>query len=369
MARTAYTYDPRFLLHDTAVDEIRLPTGQVLDPEPKPASARVVRRTAQLVANSGLLNDLVQLPARPAAEEDLLLFHTPGHVDRVRALATSGGGMLDGTPVAPGSWDAAILAAGTAIALTDAVLDGIVQRGFGLLRPPGHHAAADRTGGYSLFNNVALAALHARRRGVARVAIVDWDVHHGSGTQAAFWDDPTVLFVCLHQDNWFPAGLGPATDIGGDSALGATVNLALPPGTGDRGYLRALERVVVPILRQFRPELLLISAGQDANLRDPRGRMLVSMDGYRAMAAALREVADDVCGGRVIALQEDAFSAEYAPFCTLAVAEGLVDVRTAVVDPLQGDSELLQARRELRVALDDALRQTVESLAGFWGLG
>ncbi|MDP9022766.1 MAG: class II histone deacetylase [Actinomycetota bacterium] len=370
MARTAYTYDPRFLLHDAGVDTIRLPTGQLLDPEPRSASVRITRRTAQLVANSGLLNDLVQLPARAATSEELRLVHTDRYVARVRQLAAAGGGGLDaGLRIAHGTWDAAVLAAGTAVALTDAVLDGIVVRAFGLLRPPGHHAGCDRGGGDSVFNNAALAAAHARStRALGRVAIVDWDVHHGAGTQQVFWDDPDVLFVCLHQDGWFPAGFGDATQIGGPAARGTTVNVALPPGSGDRGYLRTVERVVAPVIRQFGPDLLIISAGQDANLRDPRGRMLVTTHGFRDMTSSLRQVADDVCEGRIVVLQEEAFSPEYSPFCTLAVLEGTVGVRTEVTDPFQGDSELAQARAELRRTLDDALQATIDALSDHWGL-
>ena len=320
MQRVAYTYDHRFLLHDPGVDAVRLPTGQILDPEPHPSSVRVTRRTAQLIANSGLMNELLELPARGATERELRLVHTQEHIDRVRAVAARGGGLVGhDTPIVAGSWNAALIAAGSAIALTDAVLDGVVGAAFGLVRPPGHHAAADRSDGFCVFNNVAIGVRHARRQGLQRVAVIDWDVHHGNGTQDIFWDDPSVLVVSLHQDNWFPARSGAVTDVGGDDAPGTTVNVPLPPGTGDRGYALAFERVVLPIVRAFEPQLIFVSAGQDASMMDPLGRMLLTTEGFREMATTVCRVADECADGRGIVLYEGGYSASYTPFYSLAV--------------------------------------------------
>ncbi|MDP8931572.1 MAG: class II histone deacetylase [Actinomycetota bacterium] len=368
--RTAYAYDPRFLLHDTGVDEIRLPTGQLLDPEPHPSSLRIIRRTAQLVANSGLLSDLIELPARPASEKNLVLCHSPGYIAEVRRIIEGGGGLLPGRiPVARGSWDAALLAAGTAVALTDAVLDGIVRHAFGLVRPPGHHATATSAMGYCIFNNVAIAARHARReRDVSRVAIIDWDVHHGNGTQETFWNEPEVLFVSLHQENWFPVGSGTAEEVGGPSAEGTTVNVPLPSGTGDRGYEQALNQIVVPIVRQFHPELILVSAGQDASIVDPLGRMAVTSQGFRDMARRVRELASEVCGGRLVAVQEGGYSAGYTPFCTLAVIEGIADMRTEVLDPVVGGRTLKKVTVELRREQEQAVDHVKTVQAAYWDL-
>lgn len=368
--RTAYAYDPRFLLHDTGVDEIRLPTGHLLDPEPHPASLRIIRRTAQLVANSGLLSDLIELPARPASEKHLVLCHSPGYVAEVRRIIERGGGVLPGRlPVTRGSWDAALLAAGTAVALTDAVLDGIVNHAFGLVRPPGHHATATSAMGYCIFNNVAIAARHARReRHVGRIAIIDWDVHHGNGTQETFWNEPEVLFVSLHQENWFPVGSGTAEEVGGPRAEGTTVNVPLPSGTGDRGYEHALNQIVTPIVRQFRPELILVSAGQDASIVDPLGRMAVTSRGFREMARRVRELASEVCGGRIVAVQEGGYSAGYTPFCTLAVLEGIADVHTEVLDPVVGGRTLKKVSVELRHEQEQAVDAVKAVQAAYWDL-
>lgn len=368
--RTGYVYDRRFLLHDTGVDQYRLPTGQLMDPEPHPSSLRIVRRTAQLIENSGLVNDLVDLAPKVAGADDLGLVHDDGYIRRVRELTGRGGGQLDrSTPVVPGTWDAALVAVGAAISLVDDVVDGAIRNGFGLLRPPGHHASPGRGMGFCVFNNVAIAVRHARRRrGVGRVAVIDWDVHHGNGIQDVFWDDPDVLFVSLHQENWFPAGSGGVDEVGGARAAGRTVNIPLPPGTGDRGYELAFAELIGPVVRAFAPELIVVAAGQDANMMDPLGRMIVTADGFRSIATAARELADEVSDGRLVALNEGGYSAGYAPFCTLAVVEALVGVRTEVEDPLAGGSELAQAMVELRADQERAIARARAAQAEHWEL-
>ena len=274
----------------------------------------------------------------------------------------------DQTRVATGSFEAALLAAGGALELTDAVLDGRVRNGYGLLRPIGHHAMPGQGMGFCVFNNVVIAARHAQRRGVGRIAIVDWDVHHGNGTQTAFWDDPTVLFISLHQDDWYPAGWGKLDDAGGDDARGTTVNVPLPPGTGDRGYALAFERIVSPIIRQFEPELLFISAGQDAGLADPLGRMLVTMGGFRALASQMRDLAEELCGGRLVGVQEGGYSVSHTPFCTLGVVEGIAGISSGIDDPWRGSAEFAHAEREFRDAQAVAIEAVREAQAAFWSL-
>ncbi len=365
--RTAYCYDERFLQHDTGLEEHRLPDGSLLEPVEHPSSARIVRRTAQLIARSGLLDDALLVPARPATEDEIAVYHSRDYIAEVRRITSQGGGWLDPeTPVAPGSWEAALLAAGAAIELTDAVLEGRARNAFGLLRPPGHHAMRAQGMGFCVFNNVVIAARHAQQRGCARVLVLDWDVHHGNGTQDAFWDDPSVLFVSLHQENWYPAGWGAADQVGGPGAEGTTVNIPLPPGTGNRGYLLALERILLPIARQFRPDIVFVSAGQDASMEDPLGRMLVTMAGYRAMTELVRQLAEECCDGRLVILMEGGYSLRYVPFCTLAIMEGLTGRRSGIGDPLEGTSELAQAERELRADQEAAIEAARRTLSAYW---
>jgi acetoin utilization deacetylase AcuC-like enzyme len=368
--KTGYIFDERFLGHDTGNYELRMPNGELLEPEPHPSNARITRRTAQLIAGSGIVDHLTVLDAREATTDEIRAHHDRAYVDAVQETARAGGGWLDKeTPISSGSWQASLLAAGSAMALVDAMMAGQIRNAYGLLRPPGHHAMPAQGMGFCVFNNVVFAARHARQRhGVEHVMVVDWDVHHGNGTQAAFWNDPATLFVSIHQDDWYPAGWGEIEQTGGAGAGGRTVNVPLPPGCGNHAYLMALERIVVPIARQFQPDVLFISAGQDPSMMDPLGQMMVTMDGFRSMATMLREVADDVCDGRLIALQEGGYSAMYTPFCTLAVIEGIAGQHTSIEDPYLGDSELAAAEREFRPHQETAIDQAREIQRRWWRL-
>ena len=371
---TGYLFDERFLNHDTGEKLIPLPAGGTLEAVEHPSAVRITRRTNALIAGSGLLNHLTLLPARFATPDDVALYHTREHITRIRDLCAAGGGEAsleagETTPVTPASYDAALLAVGGGMAAVDAVVTGAVDNAYALLRPPGHHAMANAALGFCLFNNVVIAARHAQRRhGLRRVLIVDWDVHDGNGTQAAFYDDPDVLFVSLHQEDWYPLGWGAVGDVGDGAAAGRTVNIPLPPATGDQGYLDAFERVIRPIARQFGPELVLISAGQDPSMMDPLGRMLVTMDGFRALAGVLVEIASEVCGGRLVGLQEGGYSAPYVPFCTLAVVEAFLGRRSGVRDPYTDSSELDRAKREDRPQQHAAVDAVIAAQRAYWDL-
>jgi len=215
------------------------------------------------------------------------------------------------------------------------VLDGNCRNAYALVRPPGHHAEANRGRGYCMFGNTALAAMHARQaRGLARVAIVDWDVHHGNGTQAAFYSDPSVLTISLHQDTLYPIESGFIEETGSGPGEGYNINIPLPPGTGNGGYLAAFERIVAPALVRFRPDLILIASGLDASAYDPLARMMLNSEAYREMARILMGVADECCDGRIVACHEGGYSPIYVPFCGLAVVETLSGIATGVEDAM-----------------------------------
>jgi acetoin utilization deacetylase AcuC-like enzyme len=231
-----------------------------------------------------------------ATRAQLEAVHPARHVDRIEALSRTGGGMVDmETIVSPGSFDAALHAAGGGIAMVDALLgDERAGVGASLHRPPGHHAEASRAMGFCLFANAAIAAQHARdAHGARRVMIFDWDVHHGNGTNAIFHRRDDVLFCSIHESPLYP-GTGPASDVGSGVGEGFTVNLPVPGGSGDAVFLSHVAHVVAPIARAYRPDLLLVSAGYDAHADDPLASCTVSDDGYAGMAAWMRATADEL---------------------------------------------------------------------------
>jgi acetoin utilization deacetylase AcuC-like enzyme len=248
-----------------------------------------------------------RVPVRRASDEELLRAHSPRHLEELIREVPGKSGWLDpDTYFSPGTWDAALAAAGGVTELAVQTLHGVISRGLAVVRPPGHHATRDRAMGFCLLNNVAVAAAAVRAQGAARVAIVDWDVHHGNGTQDIFWDDPSVLYLSVHQYPYYP-GTGAPTEIGGSNGRGATVNVGLPAGLGDSEYRMVFDTVFVPALRRFRPDLLLVSAGFDPYQDDPLAQMNVTADGFGAMAQQLRRVADQVCGGKIVFVLEGGY--------------------------------------------------------------
>ncbi len=264
------------------------------------------------------------LTPAPATVEQILRVHSPRHVDFIRELAGRGGGQIGlDTIVSRRSYDAALLAAGGAILAVNHVHANPGARAFALVRPPGHHATADTAMGFCLFNNVAIAAKVALTElGLERVAIVDFDVHHGNGTQDIFERDGRALFISLHQFPLYP-GTGRAEEVGDSLGRGLIVNVPLPPGRGDRAYDEAFDRVVEPALRRFRPQLILASAGFDAHWADPLAEMRVSTSGFVGMAERLGQLADELAEGRLALLLEGGYDLEALASSVVAVVQVL----------------------------------------------
>lgn len=354
---TGWVCHERYFWYDTRTGAGFLPAGGWLEPEGHGESPATKRRLRNLLEVSGLLDKLVQIAPRAATEEEILGVHTTDYVERIKALsAENGGDAGEITPFGPGGYEIALLAAGGVITAVDAVLDGRVRNVYALVRPPGHHAHADLGRGFCVFANAAVAVKHAREaRGLERVAVVDWDVHHGNGTQLAFWTDPTVLTISVHQDRYYPPDMGMVEEIGQGEGEGFNINVPLPPGSGVGAYVAAFERVVVPALRAFEPELIIVASGLDANAMDPFARMMMTSDGYRELTRIMMEVADDVCEGRLVVEHEGGYSTAYVPFCGLAVVETLSGIRTEVEDPFIGvlatvGGQELQPHQEAAIA-------------------
>jgi acetoin utilization deacetylase AcuC-like enzyme len=262
---------------------------------------------------------------RRATHEQLLRVHAADHVRRIAETAGSALALDPDTYTSPDTYEVALLSAGAAIDIVERVLAGDGQRGLALVRPPGHHAERTRAMGFCLFNNVAVAAAHARALGAARVAIVDYDVHHGNGTQHIFEADPGVLYISTHQYPFYP-GTGAADEIGRGAGAGFTVNLPIEVGATDEDYHVVFRDVIVPVLQQFQPALVLVSAGFDAHHRDPLAGMRLTTAAFAAMTLELRRVADATCSGRIAAITEGGYDMR-------ALTESL----RAVIDALAGD--------------------------------
>ena len=295
MSELAVFWHDDVLLHDTGAGLFETGPNELLDePELHPENDVRIRNMRSLLTRGPLAPHLDWRDGRHATEAELALVHDPAYVTSIKRQMAAGGGRLeDGyTVISEHSWRAATAAAGTALAAADAVLEGDTRVSLALVRPPGHHAQPAVADGYCFFNNAALAAERARRAGIERVAVVDWDVHHGNGTQECFYDRRDVLTVSLHMRTglWSPTHVqtGSPEEVGRDAGQGFNVNVELPVGSGDQAYELAMRRIVAPVLEQFRPGLIVGAGGQDASGFDPNGRQNVSMDGFRAIGAAAR---------------------------------------------------------------------------------
>lgn len=281
-----------------------------------------------------------------AAREDVLRVHAADHIARFEALDQAGGGALDpDTYLGPGSLEAAWRAAGAAVRAAELALAG-GGAAFCPVRPPGHHATPSRAMGFCLFNNVAVAAMAARRAGARRVLIVDWDLHHGNGTQDSFWNDPDVLYFSTHQYPFYP-GTGGAAEVGGPQALGHTINVPWPAGCGDAEYLAAFDRVLLPIARRFAPDLVLVSAGFDAAAGDPLGEMRLTPAGYAAMTQRLRPLA----GGRLVLALEGGYNLD-------AIARSAEACLRVLLDEEPPEESAPQAPLAMATNVLDAVQQS-----------
>ncbi len=317
---TAYCYDPLFLAHDQP--------GH-------PENRTRLERAWQALTDADLLARMLPLPAQPVDRALLGQVHDTAYIAALQALAERGGGHLDAdTYVAASSFDAALLAAGGLVALVEAVTAGRARNGIALVRPPGHHAVRARGMGFCLFNNIAVAARAARERcGLNRVLIVDWDVHHGNGTQDIFYDSPRVLFFSTHQYPHSP-GSGHWREPGAGAGQGYTVNVPLPAGVGDLGFARIYDEILTPMAERYRPELILVSAGYDAHWNDPLAGLNLSLAGYWRLARTVVGLAERLCQGRVVVTLEGGYNLDVLAAGIVATCHALLGDGEPGPDPL-----------------------------------
>jgi acetoin utilization deacetylase AcuC-like enzyme len=290
------------------------------------------------------------LHPRAASREELLRVHDARYLDRIAATAGRAMSLDADTFTSPESHEVALLAAGAPLTAIDRILAPSpgLSRAFAFVRPPGHHAERNRAMGFCLYNNVAVAAAHALHLGATRVAVVDYDVHHGNGTQWMFYDDPRVLYVSTHQYPFYP-GTGAAEDVGRENGLGFTLNVPLEVGATDSDFLAVFRTLVVPVLDQFRPDLVLVSAGFDAHARDPLAGMRMSTEGYGALTAELCAVSDRCCQGRLVLVAEGGYDLAALTRClelTVAIVAGKeVDLPAIDASPGRPATRAIEAVR------------------------
>ena len=337
MATHFYT-DERTFWHSTGVQALFLPIGGWVQPPTGSYGADTPdskRRILNLAQVSGLTSKVRILSAGPASEEDMCRVHTTSYIEQFRELSQKGGGELGiVAPFGMGGFEIAALSAGLAKRAVADVLSGKASNAYALCRPAGHHCLRDQAMGFCLLANIPIAIEAALAKGQAsRVAIVDWDVHHGNGTQSIYYDRGDVLTISIHQDRCFPPGYGGLEDRGAGDGLGCNINIPLPAGSGHVTYVHALTEIVMPALHGFRPDIIIVASGLDANAVDPLARMLLHSESYREMTRLMMEAAAELCDGKLVVVHEGGYSEAYVPFCGHALLEELSGGRTDVVDP------------------------------------
>lgn len=336
---TGFFWDEKCFWHGGGNYSFLLPVGGLVQPSATgglPEDPESKRRLRNLLDVTGLWDVLHTRSASMVSDEDLLRVHPESYLERFRQTAAAGGGELGlRTPFGPQGYDTARLSAGLAKAAFFATLRGDVSNAYALSRPPGHHCLPDFPNGFCLLANIAIAVEAAiAARLVDRVAIVDWDVHHGNGTEAIFYDRDDVLTISIHQERNYPVDSGDFEDRGTGVGDGYNLNIPLPPGAGHATYLEAMERLVQPTIQAFQPDAIVVACGFDASGVDPLGRMLAGSDTFRTMTDMLLDSAAALCDGRLTLVHEGGYSDAHVPFCGHAVIEALSGSQITAPDPL-----------------------------------
>ncbi|MBF9029198.1 class II histone deacetylase [Rhodobacterales bacterium HKCCE3408] len=344
---TGFFWDERCFWHSGGNYAFMAQVGGLVQPMATgglPENPETKRRLKNLIDVTGLSRELTMTGADPATESDLRRIHPQSYIDTFRERAAAGGGELGlRTPFGPDGFEIACLSAGLAKTALAQVLDGQLDNAYALSRPPGHHCLPDYPNGFCLLANIAIAIEAARTEGRGqRFAVLDWDVHHGNGTEGIFYDRDDVLTVSLHQERNYPRDTGDFADRGSGAGEGFNLNVPLPPGGGHEVYLAAMERLALPAIAAFRPDVIIVACGFDASGVDPLGRMLAGSHTFRAMTAQVKALAEEICDGKLVLVHEGGYSELHVPFCAHAVLEVLSGSGITAPDPLASRIESQQ---------------------------
>lgn len=338
--QTGFWWDEKCFWHSGGSYAFIMPVGGLVQPLAAgglPENPETKRRLKNLLHVTGLIDELAVSSAPAATEEELRRVHPAGYLQAFRELSDGKGGELgERTPFGPGGYEIAALSAGLATASLRGVLSGRQKNAYALSRPPGHHCLPDKPMGYCLLANIAVAieaALAEKRAG--RIAVIDWDVHHGNGTETIFYDRCDVLTISLHQENNYPRDAGKVEHRGAGRGEGYNINIPMVPGTGHDGYLHAFERIVLPALDAYRPDAIVVACGFDASGVDPLSRMLASSRTFSEMTRLTMQAADALCGGRLLLVHEGGYSEAHVPFCGHAVIATLAGSAITAADPIE----------------------------------
>jgi len=367
MTQTGFFWDEKCFWHGGGNYAFTLPFGGLVQPLAAgglPENPETKRRMKNLMDVTGLTAELHNQSAQAASWEDLRRVHPEAFLQEFKAMSDNGGGEIGlRTPFAAGGFEIAKLSAGLSKAALFHVLEGKSKNAYALSRPPGHHCLPDWPNGFCLLANLGIAIRAAQASGLTkRVVVLDWDVHHGNGTEAIFIENPDVLTISMHQEHNYPMNTGDADVRGEGAGLGANMNIPLPPGAGHATYLEAMERIVEPAIRAHAPDVIVIACGFDAAAIDPLSRMLATVDTFRLMTRHVMAIADDICGGRLMMAHEGGYSEVYVPFCGHAVLQEMSGSSIDAPDPFAQSFELRQPNARLQAVYSDMLGDLAQAL-------
>ena len=336
MHKTIVVKDQRYLNHITG--------------ENHPESPRRLERIYRMLLDEDLSGRFAEVPPRAATKEELALNHAPDYIERIEQTAGKPHTMLDpDTQASAGSWEAAVFAAGGVLSALELLMDGRADNGFALVRPPGHHAETSRAMGFCLFNNIAIGAHYLiKHYKLERILIIDWDLHHGNGTQKSFYASPEVLYCSTHQYPYYP-GSGSIEETGEGKGRGYTVNIPLRGGQSDADYIKLFQEIIIPVADEYKPQFILISAGYDPYYRDPLGAMQVTPEGFSAMTALLMGCAAHQCGGKVLAVLEGGYHLEGIAESAKKTLVTLLDDHRAVTLNKPSEKPLLETATVMKM--------------------